>query len=98
MSDFMIQSINLDQIPHQACDYGYGLEKKLKCEDINPQQLATTIGTKLTTIQRLIAGTSNQGNQLRKLIYKHLGWHAESLILDGANFFAGDHADKVMVA
>lgn len=98
MSDFLIQTIDLDGILHQAVDYGRGLQKYMMDEVLSAEDIADIACTTPEEIHYLVAGTSSQANSLACRLWIRGKIHVETMILSGSNFFGGDHADKVMVA
>lgn len=98
MSDFLIQTIDLDNIPVDAIAYGCGLERYMIDKALSAEDVANIACATPEEIHHLIAGTSEQANALAGSLWIRGQIHVESMILEGANFFAGDHADKVMVA
>jgi len=96
MSDFLIQTIDLDNIPWQAVDYGRGLQKYMVENGLSAEDVSSIVRVSPEEIQYLVAGTSNTANALACNLWIRGRIHVESMILDGDGFPGGSWAGKVI--
>lgn len=86
-ADFLIQHINLNELPNQAVEYCRGLVKKMTAENQTAETVSCAANLEKGVIERMLAGKHEDPNSVMIAIWKSpLEWHPEPLILAGSGW------------